>query len=113
MARPLCVLVSAVLLALALCSAPANAARDCGTIRFAGTKTTIHVLRGVTCRRAKAVARAFDRQGTGGPVRGQDGWGCALARQSDSYHGRPVGFSCGRPTRGDLRKAPHSLLGLL
>ena len=79
-----------------------SARRSCGTISSTSVydRARVVAIRGVTCRRARRVARAFDHRGV---ERGR--WQCALA------HGdRPRLFSCGWPASGgDLRDSPHAL----
>ncbi len=99
--------VAALALALAPSAAPAAERKTCkGSISFSGTKTRIVVLRGVSCRKAKRVARAYDKGSPPGS------WRCALARAPfDRIDGRIVGFSCGRGGSGELRKRPHAFAG--
>ena len=82
---------------------PAQAAkRSCGTISSTSIYPYVRVIaiRGVSCRRARRVARAYDRSGDS-PGR----WRCFLAHMD-----RPRLFSCGYPPRrGDIRKARHAV----
>ena len=66
----------------------------------------MRILRGTTCRRAKSIARRYDRFESTPP------WNCALARADDLYRGRQVLYSCGAgaPTSGDLRSRRHAFL---
>jgi hypothetical protein len=77
-------------------------------MRFAGTQIKIVILRGVSCRTARRVARVYDRRRT--PPRP---WRCALAHAPfDRIDARDVGFSCGRGgRRGDIRRWPHAFVG--
>jgi hypothetical protein len=50
-----------VLVGLAIARPAPAAFRDCGVVRFSGTRTHIVVLRGTTCATAKRVARTYDR----------------------------------------------------
>jgi hypothetical protein len=75
-------------------------ARDCGT--YASTsiydRAKVVAIRGVGCKKAKKVARRYDRkQAFTGP------WRCALG------HDSRVLFSCGHPQGGNLRDADHAL----
>jgi hypothetical protein len=104
------ILTAAVATALlaALIPSTASAGRSCGSINFSGTRTTIYVLRGVTCREAKRAARAYARFDS------YRGWKCALAHGDSRFRGRQVGFSCGKGQgSGDLRKFPRAFLGLV
>ena len=99
--------VATALLAALLLST-ASAGRSCGSISFSGTRTTIYVLRGVSCREAKRVARAYARFDS------YRGWKCALAHGDNPFRGREVGFSCGKGQgSGDLRKFPRAFLGFV
>ena len=103
------ILLAGVLAGLALTAGPAEARRTCpGTVSFAGEQSKVVVLRGVSCRTARRVARIYDRRGT--PPRP---WRCALAHAPfDRIAGRRVGFSCGRGgRRGDIRRWPHAFVG--
>ena len=75
---------------------------NCGTLPSPSTSTSsVIALRAVSCGRALAVARAYDRDGK---LLGD--WRCAR-----DPGGAPSAFSCGSgPHRGDLRNAPHALL---
>jgi hypothetical protein len=76
---------------------------DCGTFSSASIYPTARVtaLRGVTCARALAVAKAYDASG-----RQLGKWRCAL-----SHGGGNDLFSCGKGgRRGNLRKWPHALV---
>ena len=76
---------------------------DCGTFASTSIYPTARVteLRGVGCRRAREVAKAYDKSGK------QLGkWRCALA-----HGGGTDLFSCGKGgKRGNLRKWPHALV---
>jgi hypothetical protein len=76
--------------------------RSCGTIKSTSVYPYARVvaIRGVSCTRAREVAKAYDSNG-----RTARGWRCALA------HGdRPRLFSCGsRAGRGDLRNRARAL----
>ena len=103
-------LLAGVVIGLSVMAAPAEARRTCpGTVTFSGTPTKIVILRGVSCRTARRVVRAYDR---GSPPRP---WQCFLAHAPfDRVGGRIVGFSCawgGR--RGDVRRWPHAFLGTI
>ena len=81
----------------------AQAARmRCGTISSTSKyeRARVIAIRGVTCRRARRVARAYDHRGD------EIGrWRCFLAHDD-----APRLFSCGWPPRsGDIRRAPHAL----
>jgi hypothetical protein len=90
---------------------PAPAAfRDCGVVRFSGTRTHIVVLRGTTCTTAKRVARTYDRAFSPPAP-----WKCALAHAPfRRINGREVGFSCGYG-RGssNLASRTHAFVGTL
>ena len=90
---------------------PAPAAfRDCGIVRFSGTRTHIVVLRGTTCATAKRVARTYDRA-----LAPPSPWKCALAHAPfRRINGRDVGFSCGYG-RGSSNVASrtHAFVGTL
>ena len=101
------VLVAALLIPLLLVAdgfgtTAQSARRSCGTITSTSTydRARVIAIRGVTCRRARRVARAYDHRGE------QVGrWRCALAHDD-----RPRLFSCGWPaTGGDLRDARHAI----
>jgi hypothetical protein len=101
-------LLAGVVVGLSLIATPAEARRTCpGTVKFSGTTNKIVILRGVSCRKARRVVRAYDR---GVPPRP---WQCFLAHAPfDRINGRIVGFSCawgGR--RGDVRRWPHAFVG--
>jgi hypothetical protein len=79
------------------------ASTDCGTFPSTSTYATARVisLRGVGCRRATEVAKAYDSAG-----RQLGSWRCALSHGDGSDL-----FSCGKGgRRGNLRKWPHALL---
>jgi hypothetical protein len=83
-------------------AAPSQAATCDGTIRATTGNFSYEVvtIRGVTCRRAKQVATAYERGGTA-----PNPWQCFLARQSDA----PRLFSCGwGASSGDVRSWPHA-----
>jgi hypothetical protein len=83
-------------------AAPSQAATCDGAIRAATGNFSYEVvtIRGVTCRRAKQVAAAYERGGTA-----PSPWMCFLARQSDA----PRLFSCGwGASSGDVRTWPHA-----
>ncbi len=78
-----------------------TARRSCGLV----SSTSIYrfsrviAIRGVSCRTARRVAKAYDNRG-----RTLGRWRCGLARD------RPRLFSCGAGgSRGDLRKFPRAL----
>jgi hypothetical protein len=101
-------LLAGVVIGLSLMAPPAEARRTCpGTVKFSGTTNKIVILRGVSCRTARRVVRAYDR---GTPPRP---WACALAHAPfDRIDGRIVGFSCGRGgRRGNIRRWPHAFVG--
>lgn len=82
--------------------AGASKRRSCGLI----TSTSIYkfarviAIRGVSCRTARRVAKAYDNRG-----RTLGRWRCGLAHSD-----RPRLFSCGAGAgRGDLRKRPRAL----
>jgi hypothetical protein len=108
MKRALAILLAGVLVGLSFAAAPAEARRTCpGTVTFARKQIKIVILRGVSCRTARRVARAYDR---GTPPRP---WVCLLAHAPfDKINGRDVGFSCARGgRRGDIRRWPHAFVG--
>jgi hypothetical protein len=108
MKRVLAILLAGVLVGLSFAAAPAEARRTCpGTVTFARKQIKIVILRGVSCRTARRVTRAFDR---GRPPRP---WVCLLAHAPfDKINGRDVGFSCARGgRRGDIRRWPHAFVG--
>jgi hypothetical protein len=88
--------------ALANHDADASKRRSCGTIKSTSAYPYARVvaIRGVRCRTAREIAKAYDARG-----RVARGWRCALA------HGdRPRLFSCGSGAkRGDLRRWPRAL----
>lgn len=88
----------------ALAPATASAARTCkGTVKVTGKKTKIVVLRGVSCRKAKSVARKFRRP----PV----GWGCGgVHPDAKPVNGRRPLYVCGSGSSGDLTKSPKAFL---
>ena len=88
-------------------SAPAHTAarrHGCGTISSTSiyARAKVIALRGVGCRKARAVAKRFDH--TGDLAIGH--WRCALAHSD-----LPNLFSCGWPASGNLRRADHALSG--
>lgn len=98
---------------LSIADSPAGAARrDCGVISGSGSAgmalVRVVVLRGVSCRTARRVARAFNQDRTLPRP-----WKCFLAHPTPAELRRdPTVFSCaygGR--RGNVRKWPHALLG--
>jgi hypothetical protein len=100
----------AVIVGLAVARPAPAAFRDCGVVRFSGTRTHIVVLRGTTCATAKRVAGAYDR--TFSPPAP---WKCALAHAPfRRINGRDVGFSCGYG-RGssNLASRSHAFVGTL
>jgi hypothetical protein len=102
-------LLAGVVIGLSLMAAPAEARRTCpGTVSFAGKPNKIVILRGVSCRTARRVARIYDRR-----FWAPRPWLCALAHAPfDRIDGRVVGFSCGRGGRGgDIRRWPHAFVG--
>jgi hypothetical protein len=83
-------------------AAPSQAATCDGAIRGSTGNFSYEVvtIRGVTCRRAKQVAAAYERGGTA-----PSPWQCFLARQTDA----PRLFSCGwGASSGDVRTWPHA-----
>ena len=86
---------------LALGAGPASAKQSCGTIKSASIypKAKITAIRGVGCKEAVKVARAYDHKGK------QPGrWKCALGRG-----GRNL-FSCGYgASSGSIQDFPHAL----
>lgn len=83
-------------------------ARWCATwtLPSASIQVRVRILRRTTCRRAKTVARRYDRFVSTPP------WNCALARAGDLYRGRQVLYSCGAgaPSSGDLRSRRYAFL---
>jgi endonuclease YncB( thermonuclease family) len=76
--------------------------RSCGTIDSTSLYPFARVvaIRGVSCRRARRVARVYDHDG-----RSPGRWRCFLAHAD-----RPRLFACGYPpTSGDIRRAEHAL----
>jgi hypothetical protein len=99
------ILACALGLALAAGAASAtsgSAKRSCGTISSTSTYPRAEVIkiRGVSCGKARKVARRFDHEG-----KELGSWKCGLAHSDP-----PRIFSCGRgPGHGDLRDRPHAL----
>jgi hypothetical protein len=99
-----------VMVSLAVARPAPAAFRDCGVVRFSGTRTHIVVLRGTTCTTAKRVARAYDRAFVAPAP-----WRCALAHAPfRRINGHEVGFSCGYG-RGssNLASRTHAFVGTL
>jgi hypothetical protein len=102
----LAVAVAALALSQLAVAAPPSATsakrHSCGTITSASIyrKARVYAIRGVTCKRARQVARAYDAKG-----RQLGSWQCGLAHDDGARL-----FSCGagRGT-GDLRKRAHAL----
>ena len=107
MPRFLTVVMVALLLPLSIAAestaTEAGAARTrCGTISSTSKydRARVIAIRGVSCRRARRVARAYDHRGE---ELGR--WRCFLAHDDP-----PRLFSCGWPPRsGDIRRAAHAL----
>lgn len=78
-------------------------AKGCGTYESTSlySRAKVIALRGVGCRKARRIAKRFDR--TGDLTIGH--WRCALAHSD-----LPNLFSCGWPANGDLRQSDHALL---
>ncbi len=76
------------------------------TLQSAPIKVRVRILRRTTCRRAKVVARRYDRFIDTPP------WRCALAHDDARYRGYLVLYSCGagEPGSGDLRTWFHAFL---
>jgi hypothetical protein len=115
--RPLAIAVLAALMAAALmalvaatpATPPAQAASFwCKkfTLPASHIKARIRVLRRVKCKRARTIARKYDRFLSTSP------WNCALAHDGARYRGRLVLYSCGAgtPGSGDLRTWEHAFL---
>jgi hypothetical protein len=103
------ILLAGIVVGLSLMAAPAEARRTCpGTVKFSGSTNKIVILRGVSCRTARRVVRAYDRR-----FRPPRPWVCGLAHAPfDRINGRIVGFSCGRGgRRGNVRRWPHAFVG--
>ena len=107
MARALVALVLLVALALPATAGSADGTaasgrRNCGTIESTSVfpYARVWVIRNLTCRKARRVAKGYDSAGRVPP-----GWRCALA------HGdRPRLFSCGSGgSRGDINRLPRAL----
>jgi hypothetical protein len=106
--------VAAVMLTLALAallvSGPSAAApvatkakTDCGTYKSTSIygKGRVFAIRGVKCRKARKVAKKYDRK-----ARSPGPWKCALAHGG----GRAL-FSCGYgESSGNIRDWPHALV---
>jgi hypothetical protein len=92
-------LIAAFLLSIAV--SPATAHKACGTYKSDSIypRARVVVIRGVTCRRARRVAKHFDHSGSP-PGR----WHCGYAHGG----GRRL-FSCGRGGSGSLQDRPHAL----
>jgi hypothetical protein len=109
--RWLSLVTALVVLAGLAVARPAPAAfRDCGVIRFSGTRTHIVVLRGTTCATAKRAAQTYGRSFSPPAP-----WKCALAHAPfRRINGRNVGFSCGYG-RGssNLASRSHAFVGTL
>jgi hypothetical protein len=98
----LAVFVALAMAALALPDAGASGRRSCGTIESTSVYpyARVVVIRNVSCRKARRVAKRYDSRGTPPP-----NWACALAHDD-----RPRLFSCGSGgRRGDLRRWPRAL----
>jgi len=81
------------------------ARKSCGTIASTSTydRARVVVLRRVKCKRARRVARRYDRTGTTAAP-----WQCGLAHGD----GRRL-FSCGWPEQpGDIRDRRHALVAI-
>jgi len=110
MKRVFAILLAGMLVGLAFTAAPSEARRTCpGTVTFAKKQIKIVILRGVSCRTARRVTRAYNR---GRPPRP---WVCLLAHAPfDRINGRDVGFSCAHGgRRGNIRRWPHAFVGTL
>lgn len=83
----------------------AQASRSCGKVSVFGSNETVVAVRGVSCSKARSVARGFGREDL------PRGWRCGQAHAPfDRANGIEVHASCGKGGSGDLRKRPHSLL---
>jgi hypothetical protein len=75
---------------------------SCGTVTSTSIykKAKVIAIRGVSCKRARQVAKAYDSKG-----RQLGSWQCGLAHDDGARL-----FSCGAGSgTGDLRKRPHAL----
>ncbi len=101
-ALPLAFVLTASLALVPSADAVTAKRRSCGTVKSTSTYPYARVIaiRGVSCRRAREVTKAYDSKG-----RAPRGWRCALA------HGdRPRLFSCGSGAgSGDLRNRARAL----
>jgi hypothetical protein len=112
MPRALLLSLTIAALVAATVAAPAGARsphlKRCGTISFSGTKTRILVIRRTRCATARRIAHRYDA------LRPLGAWRCALGHDGSTYHGRRVGFACGRGARrGSLERFPHAFIGAL
>ena len=103
----LAVAVALVTLGWSLAGTPerADAAKRCGTYNttFGYERARVIAIRGVKCKRAVRIARAYDRRFVT-----PSSWVCGLAHGG----GRRL-FSCGAGGKsGDLRDWPHALKAL-
>ncbi len=108
MSKRLALALLAVPLLLTLPSSAQPKPRTCTpAITIYGVRTYVIPLRGVTCAKAKAVARGFGR---GAPPRP---WRCAQSHAPfDHINGHKVLFSCGSGAGpSNLRKRAHAFVG--
>jgi hypothetical protein len=100
--------LAAVVAALAVTLVPAApghaATRKCSTFSGAGGDVLrVYALRGVSCRKAVAVAKQF---ATGEPPAP---WHC-LSGTGQTYRGKAIASACGYGSRGPVRQRKHALV---
>jgi hypothetical protein len=99
---------AAAVVALAVIPAAGDAAvRSCGTLSAGGGDVLqVYALRGVTCKKAKSVARTFSSTPTA-----PSPWHC-LTGTGQRYRGKAVSFACGCGSRGPVMKRTHAFVAV-
>jgi hypothetical protein len=100
--------LAAVVAALAVAlvpAAPSHAAtRKCSTFSGAGGDVLrVYALRGVSCKKAVAVAKQFATGEAPAP------WHC-LSGTGQTYRGKAIASACGYGSRGPVRQRKHAFV---
>jgi predicted small secreted protein len=84
----------------------AQAATSCGTLSGAGGDVLrVYALQGVSCKKAKSVARVVAQYPAPAP------WHC-LTGTGQKYKRKPVSFACGYGSRGPVMKRKHAFVAV-
>jgi hypothetical protein len=99
--------VVAALAVAVLPTPPADGAtRKCSTFSGAGGDVLrVYALRGVSCKKALAVAKAFSTGDAPSP------WHC-LTGTGQKYQGKALAMACGYGSRGPVRKRKHAFVAV-